>query len=215
MTAILCNGRPVLRGSTITAPRQGAWYADVRTATEVSTGDSVVISDGSTELAGTVAIGGDAVDKSKARIVGGAAGALATLPQAYHWRNAKVGKILGDLCAAMGESKSRSIPRAVTRSQYQFWTQPGGQSGGSAFFSLAESGGWVWGVLQNGTIWIGDPETAISEPEYQTLEPHPESDSYTVAPEGLSLWVGSEQQGLAVQRVEYSLGESLRCTYWL
>lgn len=212
MTALTANGYPVFSGS-ITAPESGAWWAEIQTAAPLVTGDAVTISDGTTELKGTVAQGGAAVSRTVARIVGGA-GKLTGQIDPIHRKGASVGEILGAICRASGESKSAAVLPTFAARVYPFWTQPA-ESGGQALRNLADSCGAVWRVLRDGTVWLGDPDMGIPEPDYTVLEPHPEDLSFDVAPEGLSLWVGSLQNGSAVKRVEYAMGDALRCTYWL
>ena len=212
MTAINANGYPVLEG-VISAPRSGAWWAEIQTVAPLVTGDSVTISDGTTNLVGTVDRGGNAVTRNVARIVGGG-GKLKNLSSANHWRGATVGKILGDICSDLGEKKTFAIDPRISLGILPFWSTPL-ESGGSSLHTLASHIGQVWRVFTNGDIWIGDPNLGLPETDFPVLEPHPEDDSYDVAPESLSLWPGKLQGGGVVQRVEYSLGDNLRCTYWL
>jgi hypothetical protein len=212
LTAITANGHDVLEG-TISAPTSGAWWAEIQTLAPLVTGDSVIISDGLTSLSGTVTQGGGAVSRTTARITGGN-GNLKGQSKADHWKGATVGKILGDICSAAGETKSIAIDPRISLKMLPFWTTPV-ETGGTSVLTLAEYGGWSWRILTDGSVWLGDAKLGLPEPDYVVLEPHPEDRSYDVAPEGLSLWVGKLQSGGVVQRVEYSLGNKLRCTYWL
>lgn len=214
MTAINCNGHPVLYG-TITAPNQGAWWADIQTRGALSTGDTAVITDGeTTNLVGTVVDGGESGSRIHARIIGGKGGVL-TNTSGRSWRQTTASKVLLDICSDISETPSPGIATSVALSSLPFWTQPV-ESGGSALRNLADHLGVTWRVLTNGTVWLGDSNAGEPGlPEFTVLDPHPEDRSYDVAPESLALWVGKTQQEQAVKRVEYSLGERLRCTYWL
>lgn len=212
MTLITVNGSPIIEG-TISAPNSGAWWAEVQTPDPLVTGTSVVITDETTQLVGTVQTGGSAVSRGVARIIGGK-GKLQTQMAAKHWRNASAGKILGDICSDLGESRSNALALSISGRVFPFWSQPA-ESGGSALHNLANQGGWVWRVLPSGEVWLGDASATTNEQTYSVIEPHPEDNSFDVAPEGLSLWVGKAQAGAVVKRVEYSLGERLRCTYWV
>ena len=213
MTALECDGYPVF-AANITAPNIGAWYAEIETSAPVATGDNVTLEGEGAELVGTVLTGGAGTSRTYARIVGGSSGTSSVI-DAHNWKNATAGKILKDLCGYGSETASTGIKGGVLSASRQFWSQPKGTLGG-ALQSLAASGDWVWRVEKGGAVWMGDPDEAVPLDDLVVLQPYPETLSFVTGPETYDLWVGKSQQGSAVKRVEYNLGDGgLRCEYWL
>jgi hypothetical protein len=206
------NGYEVLEG-VICAPYSGAWVAEIQTTAPLISGDSVTLSDGETDLVGTVVTGGSAISRTIARIAGGA-GKLAETNSPLHRNGATVGAILGSICSDAGESKSPALSLDVSTTSLARYSAPEGTCG-EQIATLASMGGWVWRVLQDGRVWIGRGDQGVPIDDLLILEPHPEDLSFDVAPESLKLWAGTLQNGSVVKRVEYYLGDNLRATYFL
>ena len=209
---IEANGYEVLEG-VIAAPYSGAWVAEIQTTAPLITGDEVTLSDGETDLVGTVAMGGAAVSRTVVRIVGGS-GKLSNQVEPIHRNGATIGSVLGAICSNAGESKSPAIATDVATSSLTKFSIPGGTAGGQ-IATLATYSGYVWRVQKDGKIWVGRSDLGVPIDDLLILEPHPEDLSYDVAPENLDLWPGTLQNGSVVKRVEYYLGDALRATYFL
>ena len=158
-------------------------------------------------------MGGAAVSRTVARVAGGA-GKLSTTLEPIHRNGSTVGALLGSICSNAGESKSPALTLDVANTSLAQYSLPGGTCG-EQLATLASEGGWVWRVLKDGSIWIGQGDVGTPIDDLLILEPHPEDLSFDVAPESLDLWPGTLQNGSVIKRVEYYLGDHLRATYFI
>jgi hypothetical protein len=214
MTVLTLESFPVL-SAIVSMPRNGAWFAELQIAGERQLSGQVTMSDGSSAFLGSVIPGGGAyAGRTFVRLVGGSGG-LGKVLNPRHYRSAGVGKILGDICSDADESKSPLIDPRLSQQRVSFWTRNAG-TGGSAVANLAESLKTVWRILPTGQVWIGDPELALAAPaEFPVLNRDPFDNTYTIAIDDLSLWVGMSQNAGIIRRIEYAIDSTARAKYWV
>ena len=214
MALITANSAPVLSGA-ISFPRVGAWTADLVVGSQETPDSLQYIDDGNgTIITGTVVEGGVYQSRTHIRVVGGLAG-LRDLVQARHYRFAPVGQILAELCNDAREVPSPLADPAVHSQVLDYWSRPEGTAG-HALGALADSIDAYWRVLQDGMVWIGEPSFVFTTLKEQTvLDADPMRSEYIIAPDGLELTVGMEQSAGVLSRIEYTIGDTLRATYWV
>lgn len=214
MTIILANNVPVLSGA-LTADTVGAWFADITVgAIDATDGDTVTLTDGANYWVGSVVSGGLFESRAMLRIVGGSGGLREPI-NPRHYKAAKVGQVLSDICSTVGETADPAIDRSVSSTILPFWSRYQ-QTAGRSVAELADAAGVAWRVLPSGKVWLGSADETYQAPaDALVLNHDPASGTYTIAPESIAYTPGMTQSAGTISRIEYSLGNSLRATYWV
>ena len=206
MSAVTANGAVVFSGK-LTFPRQGAWVADlVVDNPDGITGACTIVLDGGLALQGTVVRGGPFLQTTRVRVAPGADG-LRDTARAQHYRQTKVGTVLGDLLRTAGETLSGTADQAtlaVTLTAYTQMALPIGRAI-SALFGDARAGKSSWRMLPDGTMWVGPEawaDSGLVEPDdYVEMDEAPELAAVDLGVDALFPMPGTV---LGTRRVSYS-----------
>jgi hypothetical protein len=208
------NGYAVTSGS-VSFPEAGAWTAQVELAGAPSLSGTVFLSDPvGMAMQAQIVSGGRVSARSRYFIVGGRGGLSKRLP-AKHYRSAKAGKVLRDICAASGEILASDISAAYTGATLQFWTRAE-CTAGAALSQVADEIGAIWRVRADGTVWVGSGSATeqLGQPIID-LDSSPELSEWTAAARSFAVRPGfSTDDGRQILRADYWVGHDARVVYY-
>ena len=210
MAHVTANGFVVLSGK-LTFPRQGAWVGDLVVDTDAGiAGACEVAIQGGLTLEGTAVRGGVFLGTTTIRVAPGADG-LRKTARAQHYRQTKVGTVLGDLLRTAGEKLSPTADPAMLATTLPAWTVRADPVGKmiAAVFADARAGKASWRFLPDGTLWVG-PETwadggLVAPDGYIEIGEDPELAAMDVGVDALVPMPGTTLDGRRVSYVEVSI----------
>lgn len=204
MSAITCNGKPILSGE-ITHPRKGAWTASLDIVSETILAGRIELKsfDDRWRLIGTAIRAEVFADSLRVFVVAGNGG-LAKQVKAKGYTKAPAKTIVDDLLGEVGEKLSAS---AKVPGTLESWTRIEGRAD-EALTDLVEFLGLTWRVDPTGEVWIGtDTYPEASDPEALTMDSNAASGSIVVASPAPFYVPGVTVQKQKVETVVHTIGD--------
>lgn len=209
MAAPTCNDLPLLH-AVISEPLVGRWVADVQVDADEALTDPITLSfDGGTVVyVGAIHRASLYSGRWYGRIVGGTGGLSDTLdPKAY--RAVPLSVALTDILSATGETLS-STSETLLSAIVAKWQRIQGTAA-HAVAELADSLGYNWRILRDGTLWLGTETWAELEAEAVKVGDSPGLACRTYAPDAAPLiYPGVTYDGWNVSHVTTTLEGSIR-----
>jgi hypothetical protein len=210
------NGADVL-SLQLSMPSSGAWVATLEAdADDLAAGVAIADGDGNRFVGRKLRA--DAVSGRLSATVVAGNGELARLAKrldARHFREMPLRIVLADILAQTGETLSPASDQAILSRHLRFWSFAADSPGAALRTLLERTGGGVWRVLADGTLWVGI-DTFPAAPEFDREEvARDEALGIAVlAVDGFALRPGVTLDGRRVRSVEHRIaGGELRTSY--
>jgi hypothetical protein len=208
MSGVTVAGHPVL-GGFITLPARGAWLAQLEVATQEGITGKVEVLFGDTTMVGTVVRSGEGAGRTRVTLTPGN-GCVGTVT-ARHMQGAAALDAARWIASSCGEGLDESCARFLS-GRLDHWSIAQGTVH-SAADDLAEALSLSWRMTLAGKLWVGT-DTWVSVASLPELSGDGGVGYSVVAAEGFEIVPGCAVGTARVGRVEYEIGNEVRCTYW-
>jgi hypothetical protein len=150
----IVNGQRIIEGRLV-LPSEGIWTGEFRLDEMEPTSGNAAIQIGSSSFLGTVLESGAFAAQNRCRVIGGK-GKLSTVKLvARSYKEPTVKNVLQSIALDSGEVLSPTISPTILNLRLPFWTRKKDSTGSVCVKELCLKFGFIWRILEDGTIWIG------------------------------------------------------------
>ena len=198
----------------IKMPYRGVWFAELMVDADdpASVTGAVTIEVGTTRLVGTaLRPGADPGGQTMVKVIGGAGRLTEGIPPAAYV-STSVADVVGAILSLVGERLSTKSDADTLSKPLARWNRGRGDAG-SCLSAVAKANGFVWRMLDDGTVWVGNDTFADAGADIDTVASTPDQGTIEAADDELVLRPGQSYKGSKIYEVESVIGaKSTRST---